>query len=55
MLFKKVQELFAKKLVLRIYNKSLLIKVKIDVLDFALEVYLIQQHPDGWHPVIYYS
>ena len=27
----------------------------MDVLDFILGVYLIQQHPDRWHPVIYYS
>ena len=41
MLFKEVKELFIKKLVLRIYELSLLIKVKIDVLDFTLGVYLV--------------
>ena len=47
MLFKKVKKLFIKEPVLRIYNLSLLIKVKIDILDFILEVYLAQQYPDG--------
>ena len=42
MLFKKVKELFAKEPVLKIYNLSLLIKVKIDILDFILGVYLAQ-------------
>ena len=41
MLFKKVKKLFAKEPVLRIYKLSLLIKVKIDVLDFILGVYLV--------------
>ena len=47
MLFKEVKELFIKEPVLRIYKLSLLIKVKTDVLDFILEVYLVQQYPDG--------
>ena len=34
---------------------SLPIIVKIDVLDFALGVYLIQKYLDRWHLVIYYS
>ena len=29
--------------------------VKIDILDFALGVYLVQKYPDGWHLVVYYS
>ena len=41
MLFKEVKELFVKELVLKIYKLSLLIKVKIDVLDFTLGVYLV--------------
>ena len=40
MLFKKIKELFTKELILKIYNLSLLIKVKIDILDFTLRVYL---------------
>ena len=35
-----------KKLVLKIYKLSLLIKVKIDALDFILKVYLVQQYLD---------
>ena len=46
MLFKEVKELFIKELVLRIYKLSLLIKVKTDILDFTLKVYLAQQYPD---------
>ena len=42
MLFKKIKELFIKKLVLRIYKLNILIKVKTDALDFILEVYLAQ-------------
>jgi len=34
----------------------LLIRVKIDILDFVLEVCLLQKHADRvWYPVIYYS
>ena len=42
MLFKEVKKLFTKKLILRIYKLSLLIKVKIDILNFILRAYLIQ-------------
>ena len=41
MLFKKVKKLFVEKLVLKIYKLSLLIKVKIDILDFILKIYLV--------------
>ena len=34
---------------------SLLIVVKIDVLNFALGVYLVQKYLDGQHLVTYYS
>ena len=40
MLFKEVKELFIKELILKIYVFSLLIKVKIDILNFILGVYL---------------
>jgi len=34
----------------------LLIRVKTDILDFVLGVYLLQKHINGvWHSVIYYS
>ena len=29
--------------------------VKIDILDFALGVYLLQKYQDTWHLVAYYS
>ena len=40
MLFKKLKELFTVKLILKIYTLSLLIIVKIDALDFILNIYL---------------
>ena len=40
-LFKELKELFIVKLILKIYMLSLLIVVKIDVLDFVLGVYLV--------------
>ena len=46
MLFKKLKELFTAEPILKIYTPNLLIVVKIDVLDFALGIYLIQKHPD---------
>ena len=42
-------------LILKIYIPNLPIVVKIDVLDFALGIYLVQKYSDGWHLVIYYS
>ena len=42
MLFKEVKKPFIKEPILRIYIPSLLIKVKIDILDFILKVYLTQ-------------
>ena len=41
MLFKKLKELFIKELILKIYTLSLLIVVKIDILDFVLDIYLV--------------
>ena len=55
MLFKKLKELFTAELILKIYTLSLLIVVKIDVLDFILGVYLVQKYLDGWYLVAYYS
>ena len=41
MLFKELKELFIVELILKIYILSLLIVVKIDVLDFILGICLI--------------
>ena len=41
MLFKDLKELFIIKPILKIYILSLLIVVKIDILDFALSIYLV--------------
>ena len=35
---------------------ELLIKVKIDLLDFILEAYIVQKYKDKiWHLIVYYS
>ena len=41
MLFKELKELFTVELILKIYILSLPTVVKIDVLDFILNVYLV--------------
>ena len=48
-------ELFIAELILKIYMLSLLIVVEIDVLDFALGVYLVQKYLNRWYLVAYYS
>ena len=55
MLFKELKELFIVKLILKIYILSLLIVIKIDILDFALGIYLVQKYLDGQYLVVYYS
>ena len=55
MLFKKLKKLFIVKLILKIYILSLPIVVEIDILDFALGVYLVQKYLDRQHLVTYYS
>ena len=55
MLFKELKELFTAEPILKIYTLSLLIVIKIDVLNFILGIYLVQKYPDGWHLVAYYS
>ena len=41
MLFKELKKLFIVKLILKIYTSSLLTVVEIDILDFALGIYLV--------------
>jgi len=45
-LFKYVKEKFIEELILKIYQPTLLIKVKINILDFILGAYLLQKHVD---------
>ena len=55
-MFKKIKNKFTKELILKIYKLELLIRVKIDLLDFILGAYIVQKYKDKiWHPVIYYS
>ena len=46
-MFKKIKNKFIKKLILKIYRLELLIRVKIDLLDFILGVYMVQRYEDG--------
>ena len=55
MLFKELKELFTAELILKIYIPNLLIVVEIDILDFILNIYLVQKYLDRWYLVIYYS
>ena len=45
-MFKEIKNKFTKKLILKIYKLELLIKVKTDLLDFVLEVYMVQKYKD---------
>ena len=54
-LFKELKELFTAEPILKIYTPSLPTVVETDASDFALGACLVQKHPDGWHPVAYYS
>ena len=54
-LFKELKELFTVEPILKIYTPSLLTVVEIDVLNFALGIYLVQKYLDRWYLVIYYS
>ena len=41
---------------MKIYKLKLLIKIKINLLDFILGVYIVQKYKDKiWHLVVYYS
>jgi hypothetical protein len=55
-LFKEIKKKFTKKPILKIYQSRLLIRVKIDVLDFVLGICIVQRHNNRiWYPVMYYS
>ena len=55
-LFKEIKNKFTKKLILKIYRLKLLIRVKIDLLNFILKAYIVQKYKDKiQHPVAYYS
>ena len=54
-LFKELKELFIVKPILKIYTLNLLTVVEIDVLNFALGIYLIQKYLNRQYLVIYYS
>ena len=54
-LFKELKELFIVKPILKIYTLNLLTVVEIDVLNFALGIYLVQKYLNRQYLVIYYS
>ena len=54
-LFKEIKKKFTKEPILKIYRLTLLIRVKIDTLDFVLGVCLLQKHREVQYLVIYYS
>ena len=55
-MFKEIKNKFTKELILKIYRLELLTRVETDLLDFILEVYMVQKYKDKrWHPVAYYS
>ena len=45
-MFKEIKNKFIKELILKIYKLKLLIKVKIDLLDFILGAYMVQKYKD---------
>ena len=45
-LFKEIKNKFIKKPILKIYRLELLIKVKIDLLDFILGAYIVQKYKE---------
>ena len=55
-LFKEIKNKFIKELILKIYRLELLIRVKIDLLNFVLGAYIVQKYKDKiQHLVVYYS
>ena len=55
-MFKEIKNKFIKELILKIYKLELLIRVKIDLLDFILGVYIVQKYKNKiWYLVVYYS
>ena len=45
-MFKEIKNKFIKELILKIYRLELPIRVKIDLLDFVLGVYMVQKYKD---------
>ena len=43
-MFKKIKNKFIKEPILKIYRQELLIRVKTDLLDFELKVYIVQKY-----------
>ena len=46
-MFKEIKDKFTKKPILKIYRLKLLIRVKMDLLDFALRAYIVERYKDG--------
>ena len=53
---KKIKNKFTEEPILKIYRLKLLIRVKIDLLDFILGVCIVQKYKDKiQHLIVYYS
>ena len=46
-LFKEIKDKFIKELILKIYRLELLLRVKMDLLNFILGAYIVQRYKDG--------
>ena len=46
-MFKEIKDKFTEKPILKIYRLELLIRVKMDLLDFILGVCMVQKYKDG--------
>ena len=54
-LFEKIKKKFIEELILKIYQLTLFMKVKINTSDFALGACLLQKHDKVQYSVVYYS
>ena len=46
-MFKEIKNKFIEELILKIYKLELPIRVKMDLLDFILNAYMVQRYKDG--------
>ena len=45
-MFKEIKNKFIEELILKIYKLELLMRIKMDLLDFILGVYIVQKYKD---------
>ena len=54
-LFKKIKKKFIEEPILKIYQLTLPMRVKMNILDFVLRACLLQKQNKVQHPVVYYN